>query len=146
MKKTNYYEKENKKEERMRWIKEYNSSISETAEEYAKDMQKNPSELESRMKQLLDSKNIVYDFQRVFNIKYKNGRIRAFYIADFYVPSSNLIIETDGKFHDKQVEYDDMRTKNIQHSYPNIKVLRWRWNDFRSIRKLKKLNSMLSGK
>jgi very-short-patch-repair endonuclease len=53
-------------------------------------------------------------------------------------------LETDGKFHDEQVEEDKIRTRNITKHYSNIKVIRWRWNDFGSYTKMKELLSVLT--
>lgn len=50
------------------------------------------------MKQILDDFNILYDFQHVIYI-HNNYVINRFYIADFFVPKFNLIIELDGKYH-----------------------------------------------
>ena len=132
-----------KKKNKERVLRQHNSSVKGIAKKYANDMQKNPSELEKRMKDFLDNKGVVYDFQRVFNIKDKKGKIKKFFIADFYIPSCNLIIETDGKFHEDQSDYDEIRTQLIQHFYPNVKVLRWRWHDFESLNKMRSLISIL---
>lgn len=134
-----------KKKDKERLLKQHNSSISGISKKYSTDMQENPSELEKRMKDFLDNKGITYDFQRVFNIKDSKGVIKKFFIADFYIPSKNLVIETDGKFHEDQADYDEIRTQILQHYYPNIKVLRWRWYDFQSLRKLKELTAILKG-
>lgn len=147
----NYIAKKNKATKERRPInvdkksmQKHNSALKERATEFAEKMANEPSELEKKMQQFLDSQNVVYDFQRVFNIRKKNGRIRKFYIADFYVPSKNLIIETDGAFHDNQVKEDSIRTKQIQRHYPNIKILRWRWHDFESYTKMKNLLSAVT--
>lgn len=124
-------------------IEAYNKVMRSYAVDNADDLRENPSELEKRMIDFLDYHSIIYDFQRIFYIKDKNGKVKRFYIADFYIPSKNLIIETDGAFHDKQVKQDEIRTKSIQHHYPNIKVIRWRWRDFQSIRKIKELKDIL---
>ena len=135
-----------KKKEKERAIDRHNSSVKSISKQYATEMQNCPSELEIRMKQFLDNQGITYDFQRVFNIKDRDGRIKKFFIADFYVPSRNLVIETDGKFHDEQSDYDEIRTQILQHFYPNIRVIRWRWYDFQSLKKLKELTALLKGK
>ena len=109
------------------------------AKEIAKEMIFNPSVLEKRMQLLLDEHNIQYDFQRIFYIKDKLRRIKKFYIADFYISSSQTIIETDGAFHNNQIERDELRTADIQAHYPNIKIIRWRWHDFDSPSKVKVL-------
>ena len=88
-----------------------------------------PSPLEERMKNLLDDNYIDYESQKIFYIYADDGWIIRYYIADFYIPDKDIIIEVDGKFHDRQKLHDKMRTKTIQESYPEIKVLRYTWND-----------------
>lgn len=132
-----------KKKEKERRIIKHNSSVNNTAIGFANSMKENPSELEKRMKDFLDNKGIIYDFQKVFTITDKTGKIKQFFIVDFYIPSKNLVIETDGKFHEKQEDYDEIRTQILQHFYPNIKVIRWRWHDFESLKKLKELSAQL---
>lgn len=135
--------KQLKKKEKERLLRQHNSSMTGIAKRHAVDMRSNPSELEKKMLLFLDNRGVIYDFQRVFNIKDREGRITKFFIVDFFIPKKNLIIETDGKFHDEQIYYDEIRTQLLQHSYPGIKVLRWRWQDFQSLRKLKELASLL---
>lgn len=120
-------------------IKEYNEKMNKLSSQYADNMKNAPSELEKKMLNFLDSYDAVYEFQKVFNIKKKNKKIKRFYIADFFIPSKNLIIETDGAFHDQQIEEDEYRTKEIQEYYPDVKVLRWKWKDFYSYNKMKEL-------
>lgn len=128
-----------KKEKEKKKVLKNNSIMSEIADNYVERMKGNPSELEKRMQAFLNSFNINYEFQKVFSIKKKNGYILKFYIADFYIPSKNLIIETDGAFHDNQVEEDTARTTQIKENYPNVKVIRWRWHDFDSYSKMQNL-------
>ena len=76
-------------------------------------------------------------------IKKDNGFIQRYYIADFFIPKVGVIVETDGKFHDNQVEQDKLRTKDIQTHCGNYKVVRWRWHDFQSIKKIQDLIRLL---
>lgn len=120
-----------------------NDYMKNAAEKNAKEMVKNPSELEKRMQEFLDDLHIPYDFQRIFYLKNKWGKIYQFFIADFYIWSKDLIIETDGKFHEDQKEYDEWRTKAIQEHYPHTEIIRWKWGDFNSYTKTKGLISKL---
>jgi very-short-patch-repair endonuclease len=131
------------KKEKNRKLEAHNSTIKEVARYYAQEMKQEPSALERRMQDFLDNRKVQYEFQKPLYIKKKNTRIRKFYIADFYIPDKNLIIETDGKFHDNQIIQDERRTKDIQKFYPNIRILRWRWHDFDSPVKLEELMSYL---
>lgn len=131
------------KKQRQRKIQSHNSSVKETAKRFGSEMKENPSVLESKMQDFLCNQGIIYEFQKPLYIKVKNGLIHKFYIADFYIPSKNIIIETDGKFHDEQQEKDKKRTETIQKNFPNMKIIRWRWHDFESYQKMKELVSML---
>lgn len=48
-----------------------------------------------------------------------------FYRVDFYIPSHRLVIEIDGPLHEKNKEYDRVRTKNLL-SLGIKKVLRFK--------------------
>lgn len=37
-----------------------------------------------------------------------------FFIADFYCAEYKLVVEVDGRIHDKQIDYDEMRTWIIE--------------------------------
>lgn len=117
----------------------HNFSIQECAREYAREMQNNPSPLEERMMELLDRYKIPYTFQKIFYITEEDGSITKFFIADFYFPELNIILETDGKFHKKQAKKDAKRTELIIAHYPQIKIIRWEFKDFDDKDKVKQL-------
>ena len=107
----------------------HNREVMYQAQFRAGEMQLFPSRLEERMQSYLDSHNIKYEAQKIFYIYADDGWIIRYYIADFYIPSRHLIIEVDGKFHNKQKQHDKMRTKTIQDQYEDIEVLRYTWDD-----------------
>ena len=108
---------------------EHNRELRRTAEYRACEMMMFPSKLEERMMEFLDCHNISYEVQKIFYIYAEDEWIIRYYIADFYIPDKHLIIEVDGKFHDKQKQKDKNRTKDIQEQYPDVEVLRYTWND-----------------
>ncbi len=110
-------------------IEEHNREIMYTANYRAGEMQVFPSKLEERMMRFLKNHNIHYEPQKIFYIYADDGWIIRYYIADFFIPESNVIIEVDGKFHKKQEQHDKNRTKTIQEQYPNVRVLRYTWSD-----------------
>ena len=110
-------------------IQNHNKEIIAQAEYRAGEMIAFPSKLEERMMSFLDDLGIHYEFQKIFYIYADDGWIIRYYIADFYVPDKNIIIEVDGKFHDRQRLHDKHRTKMIQEHYPDVEVLRYTWND-----------------
>lgn len=110
-------------------IQEHNKLIMYQARSRAEEMNLWPSPLEERMKHLLDECGVVYESQKVFYIRAKDGWIIKYYIADFYIPDKAIIIEVDGKFHDKQQLHDKLRTRTIQEQYPEVSILRYGWKD-----------------
>lgn len=107
----------------------HNKEVIRSAESRASEMLVWPSPLEERMKVILDTYNVRYEQQKIFYIHAQDGWITRYYIADFFVPHRNLIIEVDGKFHEHQKQHDRNRTKDIQKEYPMIDVVRFSWKD-----------------
>jgi len=120
-------------------ITEHNREIMAQAEYRAKQMEVWPSPLEEKMQEFLIKRDIYYETQKIFYIYADDGWITRYYIADFFVPEANLIIEGDGKFHDNQKQKDKNRTKDIQENYPNVEVFRWKWSDFKDIYRVEEL-------
>ena len=108
---------------------EHNREVISQARCRAEEMRIWPSPLEEKMKKYLDINNIRYEDQKIFYITDDDGWIIRYYIADFYIPDLNIVLEVDGKFHNKQKQKDKNRTKRIQENYPGIEVLRFTWKD-----------------
>ena len=106
-----------------------NKKMVESAEFHAANMTENPSYLEKMMMEFLNNNHIKYEFQKIFYIR-KKGAIVRYFIVDFYIPSQNLIVETDGKFHQNQVDYDNQRTQLIRQNYGKLRVMRFTKDDF----------------
>ena len=81
-----------------------------TAEYYKHILEVNATYAERVLKTFLAGK-IDFEFQKIIYTDNKH-----FFIADFYIPSKNLIIELDGEYHDdaKQQEKDIWRTKILK--------------------------------
>ena len=124
-------------------IQNHNEEIIAQAEYRAGEMIAFPSKLEERMMSFLDDLGICYEFQKIFYIYADDGWIIRYYIADFYVPDKNIIIEVDGKFHDRQRLHDKHRTKMIQEHYPDVEVLRYTWNDLSDSDRMEELRWIL---
>jgi very-short-patch-repair endonuclease len=127
----------------MRKLEIHNREIMETAEFRANQMKIWPSPLEEKMQEFLEENNVDYECQKIFYIYAEDGWIIRYYIADFYIPSVDLILEVDGKFHDEHKLHDKERTKTIQENYPEVEVYRWRWKDFKDRYKVEELLSKL---
>ena len=120
-----------------------NKKMQEVAEKYALKGRNNPSPLEKVMMEFLNSHYVKYDFQKPCCI-YKNNIITQFFIVDFYIPAKKIIIETDGKFHDTQLEYDAYRTKMIKKQHLGVTIIRWKFKNFYSVEDMKKLLKQIS--
>jgi very-short-patch-repair endonuclease len=110
-------------------LSEHNREIISSAEYRAGEMKTWPSPLEERMKNFLDEHCVKYEEQKIFYIYADDGWIIRYFIADFYIPEKELIVEVDGKFHNEQKQKDKIRTRIIQENYPEIEVLRFTWED-----------------
>lgn len=110
-------------------IEVHNREIVASAQSRANEMISFPSPLEERMMEFLDENQVDYEFQRIFYIYDDDGWIKRYYIADFFIPERNTIIEVDGKFHDRHKQHDRDRTREIQQLYPEVEVLRYKWKD-----------------
>lgn len=91
-----------------------------TAEYYKHILEVNATYAERLLKTFLTGK-IDFEFQKII---YTNNK--HFFIADFYIPSKNLIIELDGEYHDnvKQQNKDIWRTQ-LLHSL-GYRVIRFK--------------------
>ena len=121
-------------------ITEHNKEVRYQAEYRADEMKAWPSPLEERMKNFLDEHCIDYEFQKIFYIYADDGWILRYYIADFFIPYANVIVEVDGKkYHEHHKQHDRDRDRTIIENYPDVKVLRYTWNDLSDEDKMKKL-------
>ena len=91
-----------------------------TAEYYKHILEVNATYAERILKTFLTGK-IDFEFQKIIYTDNKH-----FFIADFYIPSKNLIIELDGEYHDnvKQQNKDIWRTQ-LLHSL-GYRVIRFK--------------------
>ena len=69
-----------------------------TAEYYKHILEVNATYAERLLKTFLTGK-IDFEFQKIIYTDNKH-----FFIADFYIPSKNLIIELDGEYHDNVIQ------------------------------------------
>lgn len=115
----------NKKKREQLKIKN-NSTIRAVAKQYADKLVKNATSAEKQLYRILKSVGIDFKFQHPIYNKDKNGNIKQFYIADFYLPKSNTIVEVDGGYHfsEEQQKKDASRTWNIKNAHKGIKILR----------------------
>ncbi len=100
-------------------------SSTKLARQLARELRKNRTLAEKILwKKLRNRMFLDLKFLRQHPIYYKFDSKVKFFIADFYCHEINLVIEIDGKIHDKQKDYDQTRTEII--SIKNIKVIRFK--------------------
>ncbi len=63
-------------------------------------------------------------FHRQHAIKFKIEGRKRFFVADFYCSEHKLVIEIDGKIHERQKDYDELRTYIM--NTIGIKVIRFK--------------------
>ena len=91
-----------------------------TAEYYKHILEVNATYAERLLKTFLTGK-IDFEFQKIIYTDNKH-----FFIADFYIPSKNLIIELDGEYHDNTTQQNkDIRRTQLLHSL-GYRVIRFK--------------------
>lgn len=91
-----------------------NSDVYPLLKEHARMMRNNPTEAEAFLWKQIKGKAL--------GVTFKRQCIILDYIADFFCPEENLIIEVDGGYHDlpEQMIHDEGRTSRLEKSGYNI--------------------------
>jgi very-short-patch-repair endonuclease len=94
----------------------------------ARQLRKNQTDAESYFWEKVRSKRLEgKKFLRQYPMKFLIDDVQRYFIADFYCSEFKLVIELDGKIHDQQKEYDELRDYIMNTS--NITVLRFSNNE-----------------
>jgi len=69
--------------------------------------------------------NILYHLglRYLFQYQFKRGHFKI-YVADFYIPRYNLVVEVDGGYHSDRKDYDQKRSSFLESTY-SVKVIRF---------------------
>ena len=79
--------------------------------ETARALRKNSTSRETILWQELRNRKVEKaKFHRQHPIRFEIDGYKRFFIADFYCSHHKLVIERDGKIHDRQKHYDEMRS------------------------------------
>lgn len=98
----------------------------------ARELRKNQTKSEQIVWELLRNRRLSnYKFFRQHIIRVNYFGERRHFIADFYCPKKKLVLEIDGKIHEKQQEYDELRTEIINQL--GINVVRIKNNELEDI-------------
>ena len=85
-------------------------------EQAARKLRKNLTPAEAILWQALRNKQLE-------GLRFRRQHPVGNFILDFYCPACKLVVEIDGKIHDRQIDYDNARTTKLaEHGY---KVLRF---------------------
>jgi len=108
------------------YIREHNAFMRSKANDFLQRMVCEPTQAEEVFSRLLKALGVYFIPQYPIFIRRDTGLIERFYIADFYLPGKDLVVEIDGGYHSKdlQCRYDSFRTEDIRSHYPNMRVLR----------------------
>ena len=96
--------------------------------ETARALRRKSTQSESILWQKLRSRKLKgAKFHRQHAIKFIIDGRKRFFVADFYCSEYKLVIELDGEIHDRQKDYDEMRTYIM--NTLSIKVIRFKNED-----------------
>jgi len=124
-------------------LNKHNKSMLKCATDYAESMHNNPSFLEKKMISFLNQHGIPFRFQWILLMFSKDMQIERFYIADFFIPEANLLIEVNGKFHRQQEIQDERRINDILGQYPGLAFFILENEDFSSEKSMEHLLSVI---
>lgn len=98
--------------------------------EVCRNLRRNATSAEKVFWQTVRNRQIKgYKFNRQYPIVFEIDDVKRFFIADFYCHQLRLVIEIDGGIHEKQKDYDELRTTIINElglqviRFSNIEVL-----------------------
>jgi len=52
--------------------------------------------------------------KQIYGLRFRRQQAIAFFIADFYCHEVRLVIEIDGEYHNRQKDYDDGRSAEME--------------------------------
>jgi len=94
------------------------------AKRLSRELRKNSTSAEEIFWQAVRNRNFLdRKFYRQYPIFFDLLGKETFFIADFYCFEEKLVVEIDGAYHERQKDYDELRTMIINHH--NIKVIRF---------------------
>ena len=103
----------------------------------SRELRKNQTISEKVFWNLVRNKKMLgYRFLRQYVIKVGYENSDRYFIVDFYCSKKKLVVEIDGKIHENQKEYDNIRTKIINELGINvIRIKNDELNDVESIKR-----------
>lgn len=102
------------------------ASIADVIEGFKSENENSNNPYELKFKSILDSIDIKYEYQKVFNVDKK------FYIVDFYIPENNIIFEIDGYIHDNKDRLIKDRERDNSFAKHGILTVRFKCSEVES--------------
>jgi very-short-patch-repair endonuclease len=100
-----------------------NFTIVQIARQVSRDLRNNPTDAEKKLWDILKNRQFLnLRFLRQHPIFYQFDNKKSFFVTDFYCHELRLVIELDGPIHQKQKDYDQIRTEVLE--FKNILVVR----------------------
>ena len=124
-----------------------NRYVIQTAKQACRELRKKSTSSEQLLWQAVRNRKVLgKKFYRQYPIMFKYMDKERFFIADFFCYEPRLVIEIDGKKHDDQKDYDELRTHIINHL--GIEVVRFKNDEieYDLNRVLRILEDLLNGK
>ena len=119
--------------------------MKEKAFQFSTELTMNATSAEKHFYKILESLGIKFWFQYPIFNKDRSGNIKKFYIADFYLPDSNTIVEIDGGYHNSREQklWDTIRSWKIKENHKNVSIVRiTNGTVFNGIKLMKVLNEI----
>jgi very-short-patch-repair endonuclease len=110
-------------------------STAEIAKQTARDLRRRQTTTEGKLWSVLRNRQLLgRKFLRQHPTFFKYQSKKRYFVADLYCHEKKLIVEIDGKIHDFQKEYDELRTYIINSL--GIQVIRFKNRKSRTVLKL----------
>ena len=96
-----------------------------TIKEIVRNLRKNQTKSEALVWHAVRNRKLkTKKFVRQYPIQFEMDNRKRFFVADFYCHEKRLVVEIDGKIHERQKDYDEMRTNIIE--ILNMTVIRFK--------------------
>ncbi len=101
-----------------------NYTIGKLARKVSRELRSNSTDAEKKLWEYIKNRQFLnLRFLRQHPIFYQFNNKKNFFIADFYCHEIKMVIELDGYIHDKQRDYDQIRTEILE--FKNILIVRF---------------------
>lgn len=112
-------------------FKKITKNIKEAGIHNSRLMYKFPTELESKIMEILDEEGIKYKFQKLFYKFVKGSRdyIENYYIANFWIPKKKIVLDIASVPRKVKINTDSLRSYDTEGIHPKPFVIKINEND-----------------